>query len=272
MRILTNYVAACWFLTAAAAGVTPCSAGNMRTDLPFPSIPSFAKEGGIIEGHNLVWGENTGWVNLGARHGDLRIGSNVLAGWIWLENCGWVCVGDGKPSAGGRYSNGNGHDWGVNNDGAGNLSGFAWSEVTGWINFGTDYSRVSLDGKGRFHGYAWGENVGWMRFGPGGRVSYLAQADPGPWKEIGTETGRRLEGHGVAGESYVRSGHGSVSGLSRSSERYDEHDGIISAGIVDGAGVCGYVPALDRPVRVDEGAGRGYVRGPPMGKTGNLAI
>ena len=151
-----------------------------------------AKIGRIIEGHNFIWGESIGWVNLKVTYADLKIGSNILAGWIWLENCGWVCLGEGRPLDGGRYSNRSASDWGVNNDGRGQLSGFAWSEVTGWISFRTGHSRVYLDKTGQFYGYAWGENVGWMHFGPGGRVSYLAKADPGPWGDIGQESEGRL--------------------------------------------------------------------------------
>ncbi|MCX6354079.1 MAG: hypothetical protein NTZ78_04125, partial [Candidatus Aureabacteria bacterium] len=91
-----------------------------------------AKIGGITEGHNLIWGENAGWINLRTKHAELKIGSNILAGWVWLENCGWVCLSNGRPPEGGRYTNRGSHDWGVNNDGQGKLSGFAWSEVTGW--------------------------------------------------------------------------------------------------------------------------------------------
>jgi hypothetical protein len=223
----------------------------------------FAKEGRIVDGHSLVWGENTGWVNLKAQHGDLRIGSNVLAGWIWLESCGWVCAGDGAPLDNRRYSNRSAYDWGVNNDGRGNLSGYAWSEVTGWLNFGTSHSHVCLDEKGQFRGYAWGENVGWIRFGPGGRVKYLAKASPGPWKEIGTEAERRLAGNGTEGESYVRSGRVPVCGLNHGSERYDEHAGVLCAGVVDGSDEYGHLRLFDKPVCIDYEKGNDYIRGPP---------
>ncbi|MCX6354785.1 MAG: hypothetical protein NTZ78_07775 [Candidatus Aureabacteria bacterium] len=101
-------------------------------ELQQPSI-AIPKIGKIIEGNNLIWGDSIGWVNLRTTHADLKIGSNILAGWIWLENCGWVCLGDGYPLKVGHYSNRGSCDWGVNNDGQGKLSGFAWSEVTGWV-------------------------------------------------------------------------------------------------------------------------------------------
>jgi len=65
-----------------------------------------------------------------------------------------------------------GSDHGVNHDGSGNLSGFAWSANTGWINFGwaslsdPNRPRVNLL-TGEFSGYAWGANTGWINLGTG---------------------------------------------------------------------------------------------------------
>ncbi|MCX6356224.1 MAG: hypothetical protein NTZ78_15190 [Candidatus Aureabacteria bacterium] len=197
---------------------THSSATKASRDVP--------KVGGIIEGRNVVWGESIGWVNLGAKYADLRIGSNILAGWIWLENCGWVCLGNGFPLDGGRYSNRGNYDWGVNNDGYGNLTGFAWSEVTGWINFCTSHSRVYLNENGQFYGYAWGENVGWMHFGPGRTVQYLAKADPGLWKKIGPVGEDKLSGS--SDDSEMSSGSFPVSALKSNHKRYEEDtDSIV---------------------------------------------
>lgn len=263
MNTIINYAIASWFFTAAAAVAAPGSPSLPHADLSGSSIPSFAKEGRVVEGNNMVWGENSGWVNLGARHGGLRIGSNVLAGWIWFENCGWTCVGDGKPQSGKHYSNESARDWGVNNDGKGNLSGFAWSEVAGWINFSASHSRVHLDTQGRFCGYAWGENVGWIKFGPGGRVNYLAKADPGPWREIGTDELGILIGRGGSGGSIEGNGVVAVSGLARCSERYDENAGVVwvYAASGDAAGECHEV--VETPVQITDWDNRGYIRGPP---------
>ncbi|MCX6354361.1 MAG: hypothetical protein NTZ78_05590 [Candidatus Aureabacteria bacterium] len=176
------------------------------------------KVGKVIEGYNLIWGESIGWINLRDAHADFKIGANILAGWIWLENCGWVCVGEGHPMKGRHYSNKRARDWGVNNEGKGKLSGFAWSEVTGWINFRASHSRVYLDESVGFCGYAWGENAGWMHFGPGRTVQYCARADPGPWKEIGREAEDRLAG-GPA-DSEICGSPVPVTGLNITHERY----------------------------------------------------
>ena len=60
--------------------------------------------------------------------------------------------------------------FGVIVDGSGNLSGYAWGENVGWINFGSNYppavaaeDRPQVDvSTGDFSGFAWGENIGWI--------------------------------------------------------------------------------------------------------------
>lgn len=45
------------------------------------------------------------------------------------------------------------------------ISGYAWSENTGWINFAPQGGGVILNGDTReLKGYAWGENTGWISF------------------------------------------------------------------------------------------------------------
>ena len=53
----------------------------------------------------------------------------------------------------------------MNNDGVGNLSGYAWGTNVGWIKFDPTDGGVTIDPTtGDFDGYAWGENVGWIHF------------------------------------------------------------------------------------------------------------
>jgi len=231
--------------------------GLQQANLALPKI------GRIVENHNLIWGENAGWVNLRAAHTDLKIGSNLLAGWIWFENCGWVCLGEGHPPDGKGYYNRSDRDWGVNNDGHGNLSGYAWSEVTGWINFRTGHSRVYLDETGQFYGYAWGENVGWMHFGPGRRVQYLAKADPGPWREIGPEPGGRLAGS--QNNSEMSSGSVSVTGLTKNHERYDEYAFTVCLLRFGKDDSCARIRCSDTPVYISSLAELSPIRAPPVG-------
>lgn len=63
------------------------------------------------------------------------------------------------------YANTSPTNYGVNNDGAGYLSGYAWGTNIGWINFNPTHSQVTIDpASGSFDGYAWEENVGWIHF------------------------------------------------------------------------------------------------------------
>lgn len=65
----------------------------------------------------------------------------------------------------GPYGNSTSANWGVNRDLAGNLSGKAWSEGWGWIDFAPANGGVSIEPEGGgFYGYAWGENIGWINF------------------------------------------------------------------------------------------------------------
>jgi len=226
-----------------------------------PSV-AIPETGRIIAGHDVIWGENAGWVNLRTTHADLKIGSNILAGWIWLENCGWVCLGEGHPLNEEQYSNRRGYDWGVNNDGQGKLSGYGWSEVTGWISFRTGRSRVYLDKTGQFYGYAWGENVGWMHFGPRRTVQYLAKADPGPWKEIGKDAGCRLAGG--PDDSEMSSGSVPVPGLNKNYQRYTTDawtDCLLRIGRDDS---CAHIRCCDTPVHIASLAKLSPIRAPPV--------
>ncbi|MCX6354196.1 MAG: hypothetical protein NTZ78_04745 [Candidatus Aureabacteria bacterium] len=234
-----------------------------RDDLLRQPIVTISRIGRIIKGHNLIWGESIGWVNLRTTHTDLKIGSNMLAGWVWLENCGWVCLGEGHPLDGRRYSNWGAYDWGINNDGKGNLSGYAWSEVTGWISFRTGHSGVYLDESGQFYGYAWGETAGWMHFGPGRTLQYLAKADLGPWKEIGREEEDRLAGG--SDDSKISSGSVPVTVLGNNSERYKKHATIVYLLRLGRDDFCARIRCYDTPVHISSLAKLSPIRAPPAG-------
>ena len=232
-----------------------------KLGLPQPDIAA-TKIGRIIGGNNLIWGESIGWVSLRTAHAELKIGSNILSGWIWLENCGWVCLGEGHLLNGERYSNRGAHDWGVNNDGQGKLSGFAWSEVTGWINFQTSHSRIYLDKTGQFYGYAWGENVGWMHFGPGSTVQYLAKANPGPWKGIGAESEDRFAGS--PDNSEMSSGSVPVTGLNNSYQRYTTDAWTVCLLRLGKDDSCAHIRCCDTPVQIASLAKLSLIRAPPV--------
>ena len=112
-----------------------------------------------------AWGTNAGWLNLRPADGGVEVYEFHLRGWAWGENIGWVHFGTHTGPDRHTYSNTSPDDYGVNHDGAGNLSGYAWSSNVGWINFAPSHGGVTVDlATGSFDGYAWAENVGWISF------------------------------------------------------------------------------------------------------------
>ncbi|MEM7394742.1 MAG: DUF11 domain-containing protein, partial [Verrucomicrobiota bacterium] len=66
------------------------------------------------------------------------------------------------PTTGVSYSNAGADDYGVNHDGLGGLSGFAYGANIGWIQFETNGNpRIDVD-TGNFTGYIYGQNIGWI--------------------------------------------------------------------------------------------------------------
>ena len=117
-----------------------------------------------------AWGENVGWINFDPNEGPgVTVSGDKLLGYVWAENIGWInlsCENSGYCAT---------VDYGVTNDGDGNLAGYAWGENVGWISFScentvgcaTAHYRVTIDSAGNFSGHAWGENIGWINFGLG---------------------------------------------------------------------------------------------------------
>ncbi len=134
--------------------------------------------------YKYSWAENIGWLNWAPIYNSTEYGVTVydecLTGYIWAENGGWIktgdisCAGSDCCQTGASYGyendsnstdddgDGVNDDWGVNNNEDGILSGYAWGENIGWLNFNTAYSTTTIDSQGYFLNYAWGENVGWL--------------------------------------------------------------------------------------------------------------
>lgn len=94
-----------------------------------------------------AWSSTGGWVNFGATHGTITITDNGITGYAWSMNYGWINM---NPANGGVRVGANGA-----------LSGMAWGERLGWI----DFAGVSIDGNGRFSGQATGVGIGTLSFG-----------------------------------------------------------------------------------------------------------
>ena len=140
-----------------------------------------SKIGKISEKQKYAWGENAGWIDFHPGRAGPKIGSNVLAGWILIKKLGWVHLGDGRPRNGYRYSNRDRRDYGINNDGEGNLTGWGWGENIGWINF----DEIRINREGIFSGSANSPKIGLILFNCAGPVTFLVKTDPYPWRKIG---------------------------------------------------------------------------------------
>jgi len=124
-----------------------------------------ADDRSIDPGAKHSWSETAGWQNWGDANGSVTVvldGANsYLKGYVWAERVGWIKLGAGAGS--GPYANTDPTTWGVNMDGAGNLSGYAWSETTGWVNVNPSHGQVTVNlTNGEFDGYAWAEGIGWV--------------------------------------------------------------------------------------------------------------
>ena len=122
------------------------------------------------DGSQFAWSENAGWLNAepsGDGGPGARIWLTGAEGWIWAENVGWMSLSCTNTTSCSTVN------FGVTNDGAGNLAGFAWSENAGWLSFAcentascatVDYGVVVDPATGEFTGWAWSENLGWISF------------------------------------------------------------------------------------------------------------
>jgi hypothetical protein len=111
-------------------------------------------------GANIGW---TDWQYDTSTPDGVTVESYLLHGKIYAANVGWIDTGNGTPASGVQYSQTSG-EWGVNHDGAGNLSGYAYGANIGWIYFDPSIAtppRVDLT-TGEMSGFAYGANVGWI--------------------------------------------------------------------------------------------------------------
>jgi Bacterial TSP3 repeat len=117
----------------------------------------------IDAANKYAWGANIGWLDWrGDTNNGAVIGEYVCSGYIYSANVGWINLGSGMPTNGIYYQNLSASDFGVNQDGLGNLRGLAYGVNIGWINFeNTGAPRVDLF-TGKMKGNAWSANCGWI--------------------------------------------------------------------------------------------------------------
>ena len=107
---------------------------------------------------NLGWLDGRGDTNNGA-----VIGEYVCAGNLYSANVGWINLGSGSPANQIQYQNNSAADYGVNQDGLGNLTGYAYAANVGWINFEQTYGQPKVNlFNGNLSGSVWSANCGWI--------------------------------------------------------------------------------------------------------------
>ncbi len=121
---------------------------------------SSASAGTVLSSHKYAWSNNSGYINFE----NVVVNDSALSGYAWSTNDGFIKF---NPAQGGVF-----------NDGSGNLSGSAWGEGLGWIDFGN----VSINPTtGQFSGTATGTLVGTLTFDCGFcdvRTDWPATATP----------------------------------------------------------------------------------------------
>lgn len=117
------------------------------------------------------WNDVVGWIRFNTASDGLSVTvtntkiqgyATSTSGDVSLD-CGTTSIGDICAGA---------VDYKVSNDGSGNLSGYAWNDVYGWISFdchntngcSTSSYQVTIDSNGNFQGYAWNDVIGWISF------------------------------------------------------------------------------------------------------------
>ncbi|MCF7817969.1 MAG: hypothetical protein K9M54_08810 [Kiritimatiellales bacterium] len=140
---------------------------------------AFGRAGSTIDpASKHAYGANFGWVNAeGDTTNGAVIGQAFCSGYMYCANAGWIDLGNGAPANGIAYANNSATDYGINHDGLGNLTGYAYGVNIGWINFEQAYGKPKVNlQNGLLVGYAWSANAGWIKLA--GMVTLTL--DPGP--------------------------------------------------------------------------------------------
>jgi hypothetical protein len=128
-------------------------------------LASVARASSTINATNrYASGGNVGWIDWRGDDGTngAVIGEFVCSGYLYGANIGWIHLGSGSPTSGFAYSNLATNDYGVNHDGAGNLSGYAYAANVGWLSFESlGAPKLNLL-TGTFSGFVYGANIGWI--------------------------------------------------------------------------------------------------------------
>lgn len=146
----TKFAVHCWVMVPVAV-VSLWHAVRVQAGTTIDPVNSYA------------WGANLGWINAYADGANgAVIGQFYCMGNLYAANAGWINLGSGSPANGTYYQNNSATDFGINQDGLGNLRGYAWGANIGWLNF-ENMGAPSVDlATGILSGYVWSANCGWI--------------------------------------------------------------------------------------------------------------
>jgi hypothetical protein len=117
----------------------------------------------IDDANRYAYGANLGWLDWrGDTSNGAVIGAYVCSGYLYVANVGWISLGSGSPTNQIYYQNLSANDFGVNNDGLGNLRGYGYGANIGWVSFeNTGAPKVDLR-TGVITGFVYSANCGWL--------------------------------------------------------------------------------------------------------------
>ena len=141
---------------------------------------AYAVTGTIDSTYKYAWSNNIGWINFGCAQCNVQVKESEITGYAWSDNYGWIKL---NPSTSGIKNNGNGL-----------LSGSAFGENTGWI----DFSNVVINYQGQFTGTATGTVAGTISFSGndfGLKTDWMPNAGGGSPSSSPTTTPATLTGN-----------------------------------------------------------------------------
>lgn len=147
-----------------------------------------------------AYGANLGWLDCWADGvNGAVIGEYVCSGYVYAANAGWINLGSGSAANGVQYQNNSATDFGVNQDGMGNLRGLAWGANIGWVSFeNSGRPKVDLQ-TGKLSGYAYSANCGWISLSNAAAYVQTDAIAPGQMDTNGLPLAWELQNFGHAG-------------------------------------------------------------------------
>ncbi len=170
---------------------------------------------------------------------NVHVQDSGLTGFIWGTKFGWAVLNCADTTSGCSGTNGN---FKVVPNSSGVLSGYAWGENAGWINFGpfsnSSTAQVTINASGEFNGYAWAQNAGWIKFNCSD-ASYCVKTDYVPSGSRGTTGGGGGSSNTTTTTTTTGGDTGADTGVTTGGDTTAGDTGADTAGADTGADTAG---------------------------------